>query len=186
MKSKKGSKFEREISGVLSRWWTGGIRDDIFWRTPGSGARATTRMKKKLQTADSAGDIMAIDKIGKKFTKFFLIELKRGYSSKLTILDIIDGPKKKSIILEWWKKAEKERVDSKRKDIILIFKRDRKDPCVAITKKLFNILFKADKIDHIEILKKPYNIYIITLSNFLKVIPKKLLETKYKRVRRRI
>jgi len=41
----KGSSFEREICTILSKWWTNNERDDVFWRTAGSGARATTRSK---------------------------------------------------------------------------------------------------------------------------------------------
>lgn len=42
----KGSVFEREICKALGRWWTDGERDDIFWRTAGSGARATCRLER--------------------------------------------------------------------------------------------------------------------------------------------
>lgn len=77
---KKGSEFEREISKRLSLWWSDGKRDDIFWRTSGSGARATTRRKKSQKTAYEYGDITFTDPDGKPFIDYFLVELKRGYS----------------------------------------------------------------------------------------------------------
>jgi hypothetical protein len=89
----KGSSFEREICKLLSSWWSDGQRDDIFWRTSGSGARATVRQKIGKKTYGQEGDIQAVDPIGSPLTKLFTIELKRGYS-KNTILDIIDAPKK--------------------------------------------------------------------------------------------
>ncbi len=59
----KGSNFEREICKLLSLWWTNDKRDDIFWRTSGSGARATTRSKTKQKTFGQYGDVQATDPI---------------------------------------------------------------------------------------------------------------------------
>jgi hypothetical protein len=70
-KSKKGSAFERSTLKELSTWFSKGERDDIFWRTAGSGARATTRAKTGKMTADSAGDITAIHSSGKAIDKSF-------------------------------------------------------------------------------------------------------------------
>jgi len=78
----KGGGYEREISRTLSLWWTGGARDDVFWRTYGSGGRATTRRKKGKSTAGACGDIVATDEVGAPFTKLTTTEVKRGYSAK--------------------------------------------------------------------------------------------------------
>ena len=40
---KKGPKFERDFCKRLSLWSSSGMDEDVFWRTPGSGARATTK-----------------------------------------------------------------------------------------------------------------------------------------------
>ena len=88
-KAAKGSDFERELCRRLSRWWTGGERDDIFWRTSQSGGRATQRSKKDLKTFGSYGDIAAVDPIGQPLMKMFTIELKRG-SSYGTPGDLLD------------------------------------------------------------------------------------------------
>lgn len=88
---KKGGQYEREICGELSRWWSGGTRDDLFWRSAASGGRATVRGRRGLQTAGHYGDIAATDPRGEPLTRRLCIELKRGYSEH-TIHDLIDRP----------------------------------------------------------------------------------------------
>lgn len=87
--SSKGSRFERSFCVELSRWWTNGKRDDIFWRASGSGGRATRRGKR---TAGSHGDVSAIDPSGEELLDLCVIELKKGYdnSSPITLLDKAD------------------------------------------------------------------------------------------------
>lgn len=89
--ARKGGGFERHICKQLSRWWTGGQRDDVFWRSSQSGGRATQRMKKGLRTYGSYGDIAAVDPIGEPLLKVFTIELKRGRSHG-SPGDLIDCP----------------------------------------------------------------------------------------------
>ena len=88
----KGGDFEREICKQLSLWWTKGERDDVFWRTSGSGARATVRAKKGLNTSLSHGDITAIDPIGVPFIQRVTVEIKRGYNDS-SIAAMLDKPK---------------------------------------------------------------------------------------------
>lgn len=78
--SHKGSSYEREICKQLSLWWSGGKRDDIFWRSSQSGGRATQRAKSGKSTFGSYGDIAAVDPIGQSLLKLVTIELKRGRS----------------------------------------------------------------------------------------------------------
>lgn len=77
--SQKGSNFEREMCKRLSLWWTNKARDDIFWRSDGSGARATARRKQGKSTANSCGDIAILDPLGKPLVDAITFELKRGY-----------------------------------------------------------------------------------------------------------
>ena len=86
----KGSEFEREICKALGRWWSGGERDDIFWRTAGSGGRATNRARKGKSTAGQYGDVSAVDSIGEPLLQVFAIELKRGYS-RYSFADMFDA-----------------------------------------------------------------------------------------------
>lgn len=87
--SGKGSNYEREICKELSLWWTEGGREDIFWRSSGSGARAKVRGRAGRATAGQHGDIAATDPIGGPFIDAFTVELKRGYSEH-TIQDVFD------------------------------------------------------------------------------------------------
>ncbi len=141
--SEKGSSFERKICKEFSLWYSGHIlnenRNDIFWRTSGSGARATVRSRIGLSTSDSYGDIQAIHTCGKVFTEKFLIEIKRGYSNQICVLCFIDS-KNTNIIQKWLDKATKELNISKRKEVLLIFKRDRKETCICLSKNVFDLL----------------------------------------------
>ena len=76
--NRKGSSFERKICKLLSKWWTDGERDDVFWRSSQSGGRATQRAKSGKKTFGSYGDIAAVDPIGQPLMQLFTIELKRG------------------------------------------------------------------------------------------------------------
>ena len=89
--SSKGSEYERELCKRLSLWWTHGARDDVFWRSSGSGARAKVRGRGGVDTAGQHGDVAATDPIGAPFVEAFTTEIKRGYSNH-TVQDIIDRP----------------------------------------------------------------------------------------------
>jgi len=137
-KSAKGSSFEREICKQLSYWWSDDERDDIFWRTSGSGARATTRRKTNKKTRYEYGDVSFTDPVGQPLIDTFLIELKRGYSNFISVLDLLDKKAgKDALLLEWWKKAEEERKFAKRKYSIIIFRRNRKETCVLMDIELY-------------------------------------------------
>lgn len=92
----KGQDFERLVCTMLSEWWTDGRRDDVFWRTSGSGARATTRSKAGKSTHASYGDILAVDPIGAPLLKVFTIECKKGYpkASPSELLEMVFRPPK--------------------------------------------------------------------------------------------
>lgn len=89
-KSNKGSPFEREIARKLSLWWSDGQADDWFWRTAGSGGRATNRAKSGKSTANGGGDICAQTKEAQNLLDKVTFELKRGYNTA-TISDLLDN-----------------------------------------------------------------------------------------------
>lgn len=88
----KGSSFERLICKELSLWWSGGTRDDIFWRSSNSGGRATVRGRQGKGTFGHCGDVAAVDPIGLPLLKTVTLELKRGYS-KCSVADLLDEGK---------------------------------------------------------------------------------------------
>ncbi|MFN7317947.1 MAG: hypothetical protein ACK5S6_00425 [bacterium] len=88
-RSSKGGAFERDISRQLSLWWSGGQHDDWFWRTGGSGGRATNRAKSGKETVNGYGDIMAQCGEAQKLLDVVTIECKKGYNI-VSISDLLD------------------------------------------------------------------------------------------------
>lgn len=103
-KSKKGGAFEREIAKTLSRWWSNGESDAIFWRTANSGGRATVRGKVGKATKGQDGDLCATDPIGQVFIDHFYLELKNGYADYpySALSDLIEAPESKTPLVHKW------------------------------------------------------------------------------------
>lgn len=167
MASKKGPQWERDFAVQLSLWWTNGESDQEFWRTAGSGARATTRGKKGLKTKAHNGDILAVDEVGKPLTDYFSIELKRGYS-KNSIQDLLDAPIKKPITQEyekWIEQAKRSAENAGSVTWMIVVRRDRREPLVMMDYKIIR------SVDH------PCHCIIIDLNRYdEKIILMKLSE----------
>jgi hypothetical protein len=139
--SKKGSGYERDVCRQLSRWWTNGERDDVFWRTPGSGAMATSRAKQGKQTFGQFGDVQAVDPVGAQLISWATIEIKRGYSGE-SFGAILDGP-----CSQWGKWVEKAESDSRRaisEGWAIIAKRDRRMPVICCPAYLYESIDMPD------------------------------------------
>ena len=139
----KGSNFEREICKQLSLWWTKNKRDDIFWRTSGSGARATTRSKTKQKTFGQYGDVQATDPIGQPLIDLCTIEIKRGYS-KSTFADLIEESQtanaKPCMYAKFIQQARQDHKKAKSFTWLLIVKRDRRKPIIIMPNWFFKKL----------------------------------------------
>ncbi len=181
----KGSEFERAICKELSLWWTNNKRDDVFWRTAGSGARAKTRSKSNKTTFGQCGDIQATDPIGQPLIDVCSIELKRGYS-KSTFSDLVERPENaaEQMYEKFINQAIEDHKNAGSLTWILIVKRDRKETLVFMPQKLkrllsdHNAIFFMAPCFHIKCRfknKKVHNIYGTTLKNFfLKIKPSDL------------
>ncbi len=130
MGSKKGFGYERELCRKLSLWWSTGLgigpRDDLFWRTAGSGGRATNRGKAGKTTAGQYGDICATDPLGQPLIDVIAIEAKRGYP-RATIHDLLDcsDTAREQEYEKWIRKAEVCRAASGAILWVIIHRRDR-------------------------------------------------------------
>lgn len=135
--NQKGGSFERRIATQLSEWWTNGERDDIFWRTAGSGGRATARGRSKKFTRGQAGDIGATDPSGYPLIALVAIELKRGYN-KENIFNSADKPAtgKRTLFEDWVEQARSSRIKSKSKYWMIIHQRDRRETYIYMPKAL--------------------------------------------------
>lgn len=145
----KGSSFERMICKQISLWWTDNKREDVFWRTAGSGAMAKTRKKKNKNTFGQYGDIQATDPIGQPLIDVFTIELKRGYS-KNTFFDLFDRTDKAA--QQQWDKficqVLEDQKNSGAKYWMLICKRDRRDPVILMPLKVAKKLPGMNRVNH--------------------------------------
>jgi hypothetical protein len=131
--SQKGSNFERQTCKELSRWWTNGKRDDVFWRSQTSGGRATQRLKSGKTTYGSYGDIAAVDPIGAPLLEMFTIELKAGRSHGM-VLELIEGKRKKSPFLAAIRQARRACDDAGSFSWMLISHRDHMRTMVYLPK----------------------------------------------------
>jgi hypothetical protein len=140
----KGSGFEREMCRAFSLWWSGAERDDIFWRSAGSGAMAKTRSKVGKNTFGQYGDIQAVDPVGQPLLDLCVIELKRGYS-RATFADSLD--KKKGAALQGWEKfivqVLADRKNAKTPYWMLVSRRDRREALVFLHREMAARLQKA-------------------------------------------
>lgn len=127
----KGSQYERDFCRQLSEWWTYGRDLDCFWRTQGSGARVTSRLRKgQVHIPGQALDVAATNDKGKEFLKHFVISLKRGKCMGITIQDLIDYPsnlKPPSHHMTHWIRECLEISEAVGTSWMLVFKRDRRD-----------------------------------------------------------
>lgn len=134
----KGGAYEREICKKLSLWWTGGQRDDVFWRSASSGGRATVRAKRGASTYGQYGDIQAVDPIGVPLMRAVTLELKRGYS-KTSFADAID--RRDCIASQTWEQfveqASSSAAGAKSFSWILIQRRDKREALAFMPKKLY-------------------------------------------------
>lgn len=96
-----GSAFERLVCKRLSAWWTGDESASCFWRTAGSGARATVRGRRGMRTAGGHGDIAATDAGAQPLTDLVMMELKKGYKGD-TLHDLLDRKKRHGCTWEDW------------------------------------------------------------------------------------
>ncbi len=128
-------------------WWSRGERDDIFWRTAGSGGRATNRQKIGKKTFGQQGDIQAVDPIGAPLTRLVTIEAKRGHKDA-HIGDVIDRTNDHK--LRWLevfiKQSMKEAKDSGTRYWLLIIKRDNRKALVYMEERLYEDL--DNETDH--------------------------------------
>lgn len=190
----KGGSFERDMCKSLSIWWSRGIRDDIFWRTAGSGARATQRAKQGKITSLSYGDVTSNHPFGKTLLDQFVIEIKRGYTSEkskkskrfISLLDMIDTnckQKTKPLLVEWWNELERDILNTQSPNMrgLLICRRDRRQSFIVMHRSTFKDL--SDKKPCIYPFYNPgcwlqaygLNVQIMKLSDFFYWIEPELL-----------
>lgn len=152
----KGQEFERTLCKKLSLWWSNGKADDWFWRTSGSGSRATMRRKNNKIKEEDFGDIKSDHPETKAFCDLFVFEAKTGYCKKKkvsskkdgsitskevlwSLLDMLDSNQKESQFITFWKQVERD-ASIVNKIPLLIFRRPQRKPCIAMRKLTFDMI----------------------------------------------
>lgn len=152
----KGGSFENEVCRLLSRWVSQDERDDIFTRSDASGARFTARRKSGKDTAYQSGDITFSDPLGEPLIRIWSIETKTGYGGKKKIkdakgnlvkkiderwdvLDAIDSQQKETVLQRMWEQCKRD-ASAVCKEPVLIFRRNRRSPCIAIKEDYYRSL----------------------------------------------
>jgi hypothetical protein len=151
----KGGAFENEIASKISLWLTNGKSDECVRRTESSGGRATQRSKKKKARDTMFGDICPADdtKAVQDFFNLISMELKTGYAQKTkkksgdctvtnwSFNDIIDGTQAYNQFFKFWDQCITDAFKSQREPI-LIFRRNRRKPSIAMHSDLFEAFQK--------------------------------------------
>jgi hypothetical protein len=158
----KGAQFERDICKRLSGWWTDGGRDDVFWRTPQSGGRATRRGQKGQKTFGHHGDIQAIDPIGRPLLDSMIFELKCGYGYA-SVMDLIDGSGK-SIWNKWIAGAWRVSAEAGSDSWALIVRRSGKKVVICFPLKGW---FRPRDVTHITFVNDSLDLVVMRFEDFL-------------------
>lgn len=139
----KGGQFERDACVGLSKWWSRKGDEDLFWRTHGSGNRATVRSTKGRKTSGQYGDVCAVDGRGATLIKAFTISLKRGYQtiSLQDIADQFETKKTPSQFEVWIKEAIRDHRAAGSIGWLLILRKNRRRALVFIP---MSMLFKLE------------------------------------------
>lgn len=116
----KGSEFERKVCRDLSWWASYGRTKDVFWRTPGSGARASQHIKRGRRIDAHCGDISAMALEGEKLLASAFVECK--HVRDLQLARGLCGLS--SLLLRYFAKA-KEQAERYKKLPILIARQNR-------------------------------------------------------------
>ena len=142
----KGNHFERCMARDMSLWWSNGKRDDIFWRTNSSGARATQRGK---HTASEHGDLLAMHPSGQGLLDHVCIELKCG-KSRSTASDMLDKPTRMGVrSMQDWEKfisqAAGQAEEAGVKFWMVLHRRNGREIMLYIPKRLHDYLWIKGK-----------------------------------------
>lgn len=133
----KGADFERWLAMKLSAWASNGERKDVFWRSPGSGARSRA-LGQKSDTSAHGGDIAATHELGREFIQHVNIECK-CYTSFNWRHFLIEA---KGELWTYWVKLCAD-VKNARQIPLMIVKENARDPLLITNIHAVSILFPS-------------------------------------------
>lgn len=152
----KGGANERAKCKDWSLWWSDGRRDDVFWRTSGSGARARVRTNAGKATAAMFGDMHAVDDEGLPLVRTCVFEFKKGYPD-LGVLCCLDGKRKKPVLHEFFEQVMQDADDAGGLYPVLVVHRDYRRPVMFIPDELYNkLVFYYGRLQKMDVMLKYY------------------------------
>lgn len=125
--ARKGSGFERLVCRQLSRYLSHGERDDLLWRTPSSGGRATIQMKRGIVNRTMAGDALAIAKEAQEFCDRTYIEAKH-YADLQLDRSLLCGT---GYLARFWHRTVEEAARYDKRPLLIA--RQNRFPIIAVT-----------------------------------------------------
>jgi len=136
----KGGSNERAKCRDWSLWWSEGLgvdppRDDIFYRTAGSGSRGRMRAKLGKSTAGGHGDMQSQDPVGDPLIQCCTFEMKKGYN-ETSILACLDSKGKKPVFRQFLDQVSRDANDAGNEPVLIIH-RDYMLPCIVMRDRLF-------------------------------------------------
>lgn len=131
-----GSKWERDVCKILSKWINGSEKPYVYWRSAGSGSVFTSTNGEAGK--EFAGDIYAIREEGKPLVSFVSIECKSGYDS--ASLDKFLKYNKSDHLRDFWKQCVEDAQISNKFPMLIFKKKGYPTPWVGISNKLYEEL----------------------------------------------
>jgi len=171
----KGSGYERTICKFLTKWLTNKEKPYVWWRSPSSGALATIT----AQNPNLTGDIISVLPEGHFLTDIFSIEIKNGYPK--SSFHKFFSQSKNNEIMKFWNQAKEDIKDNK-KEPMLIWKKDRKDPLLFINKYIVDNLLKTSQLNNFIINIKHEQISVFNMKEFFTIVqPSDIIKLKDKK-----
>jgi len=139
--SSKGSQFERDLCRTLSLHFSNGTADDWFWRTSGSGSRATNLSASgKDLTKYQVGDMAPIRPEGVPLCDVFSFEFK--FYSGIDLHGIFHSVAPERSLLSFWAKCVRDAEASERVPA-MVTKVNNGVPILWVPVRLLSILSQA-------------------------------------------
>ena len=143
--AQKGFGFERKLAVIFGEWWSEGARDDIFWRTDGSGSRATSRAKRGKKTRFQYGDMTFTDPVGQPLIEAFNFEFKNYKTYDLLSAFAQTDPNKSWLVM--WTEGRVD-ADLSHREPILITKKNQHKMIMWMPHGLYYALHSAGYRPH--------------------------------------
>lgn len=158
---RKGSRFEREVCRSLSMWISRDSRDDIFWRTAMSGGRATIGLRSGNVRSAQAGDVAAIDSLGERLLRHFVIDAK-SYKK----LDLFSGiTKDTGHLWRFWAEIRQEASEYGKRPLLIA--RENSMPTLCLMTRDSAALFGLDEYAASAVLPR-WSCYVVLFECFLR------------------